>query len=217
MKVQSRLSKLRIAAAVLALLLPTSALAFHGSDLDPRIKQPLVAAMDQAQQGCQGGNQQMCGMVQQFQEFGNSLVQAQQNCQAGDQTSCQMIQSALQQVASQPPPGNGNITGGPPNLGANQPGADTGLNSGRIPTLQAPPGFGSGTIPPESGTSGGPPSLPNLSYYIAENGRQTGPLGTAELRQKIAAGTLAPNTLVWTDGMADWRPASDVADIAALF
>ena len=63
-----------------------------------------------------------------------------------------------------------------------------------------------------------PPPLPEASrYHIAIDGKQAGPFGVAELRSHIEAGDLTRDTLVWTKGMDDWKPARDVAPIAALF
>lgn len=206
MKPQSRRSALRAAAIVAMLCVPVSAMAFHDSPLDQRIKQPLAQQMADAERGCREGNQQMCALVSQIQQNGNLLAQAQQNCQAGNQMSCQMIEAALQQMSSGVAGGSSTVD---PNAHGSNAGSDFGLT-------QQPPDFGSQS--PEPRTGGGPPPLtPQREYYVAENGQQVGPLGLQQLREKIAAGTLGPTTLVWTDGMADWQPASRVADVAALF
>lgn len=44
-------------------------------------------------------------------------------------------------------------------------------------------------------------------YYVEGNTRQ-GPLPGADLRGMIEAGRLSRDTLIWTDGMADWQPAA---------
>lgn len=56
----------------------------------------------------------------------------------------------------------------------------------------------------------------DVSFYIVENGAQAGPFGSADLRAKATAGLLNPDTLVWTDGMANWTPAQQVPQIAVL-
>ena len=66
-----------------------------------------------------------------------------------------------------------------------------------------------------------PPPLPDNGsdapiFWIGENGQPVGPLSAAQLRQRVAAGTLARETLVWMEGMAGWEPASTVPAIAAL-
>ena len=63
-----------------------------------------------------------------------------------------------------------------------------------------------------------PPPIPRgPSYFIAVDGKAQGPFDVAALRAHIAAKSLAPDTLVWCDGMAQWAPASSVAETAALF
>src|SRR5581483_10988538 len=49
----------------------------------------------------------------------------------------------------------------------------------------------------------------NMSYYIANDGLQRGPL---EKHQLLAAG-LRADTLVWSEGMADWQPAHQVQEL----
>jgi membrane protease subunit (stomatin/prohibitin family) len=64
----------------------------------------------------------------------------------------------------------------------------------------------------------GPPPLPRqASYYAAINGQQSGPFDTNALRDKITAGALTRDTLVWTTGMPNWIPASTVAELAQFF
>ena len=50
-------------------------------------------------------------------------------------------------------------------------------------------------------------------YYLAVNGQQLGPF---ELNQLIPNG-MTQNTMVWTDGMPTWAPASSVPELANLF
>jgi hypothetical protein len=45
-------------------------------------------------------------------------------------------------------------------------------------------------------------------YYVGRNGSQSGPYPLDELKNMAATGRLAPNDLVWTDGMSEWKPAS---------
>ena len=50
--------------------------------------------------------------------------------------------------------------------------------------------------------------MPN--WFYAANGQQQGPFGDAQLRDLIANGTVRPDTLVWTEGMAGWQKAAEV-------
>jgi hypothetical protein len=71
------------------------------------------------------------------------------------------------------------------------------------------------------GAGGGgtaPPPLPQAGlFFVAVNGQQTGPLGVDALREQVAGGTLAKETLVWKQGMPAWAPAGEVPELAALF
>lgn len=44
-------------------------------------------------------------------------------------------------------------------------------------------------------------------WYVARDGKQTGPISEAEVRAIAAHGYFRPNDLVWRPGMAEWRPA----------
>lgn len=63
-----------------------------------------------------------------------------------------------------------------------------------------------------------PPPLPSAkSYFAALNGQQAGPFPLDELQRQAQAGQLTRATLVWTQGMAQWTAAGEVAELAALF
>ena len=70
-------------------------------------------------------------------------------------------------------------------------------------------------VAPEPATP--PPLPPQPDFYIDENGTPGGPYKMAQLQALVAAGTLAPTTLAWTDGMAEWAAASTVAGLGPLF
>jgi membrane protease subunit (stomatin/prohibitin family) len=66
-----------------------------------------------------------------------------------------------------------------------------------------------------------PPPLPGgaapASFYAAIGGQQQGPFAAAALQQQIAAGQITRDTLVWRQGMGQWIPAGQVAELAAAF
>ncbi len=63
-----------------------------------------------------------------------------------------------------------------------------------------------------------PPPLPEETpYYVAVDGRQTGPFAMDVLRRQAASGELTRDTYVWTQGMAAWARAGEVPALAALF
>lgn len=48
-------------------------------------------------------------------------------------------------------------------------------------------------------------------FYSADGRQQTGPVAQEEIEHLLSRGELAPGTLVWTDGMAQWQQAAQVA------
>lgn len=50
-------------------------------------------------------------------------------------------------------------------------------------------------------------------WYYAESGQQHGPISKEDLQSKFGAGTLAPDALVWTEGMPEWQPANSIAGL----
>ncbi len=52
--------------------------------------------------------------------------------------------------------------------------------------------------------------MSNRSWFFASQGQQQGPYQEAQLRQFIAAGTVAAETLVWSEGMAGWQKAGEI-------
>lgn len=69
-----------------------------------------------------------------------------------------------------------------------------------------------------SGGGGAPPPLPQTaSYHAAIGGQQVGPFDAAALQQKIQAGEITRDTLVWKAGMANWTKAGEVGEVASLF
>jgi hypothetical protein len=65
-----------------------------------------------------------------------------------------------------------------------------------------------------------PPPLPAQlateasTWYYELGGTSCGPIAQADLVEKFATGKLAPQTLVWREGMEDWAPASRVGGFA---
>lgn len=53
----------------------------------------------------------------------------------------------------------------------------------------------------------------NEIYYIAEEGRQSGPFSLESLASK----NISPDTLVWKPGMTDWAHASSLPELDSLF
>src|SRR5688572_1470019 len=65
---------------------------------------------------------------------------------------------------------------------------------------------------------GGPPPLPaGAQYFVAVDGQQAGPFDSAGLKEQIRGGKVKKDTLVWTEGMAEWAAAAQVDAVARLF
>ena len=69
-----------------------------------------------------------------------------------------------------------------------------------------------------AGFVGAPPPLPPQQQFHFDNGGQpAGPYPVNALRQFVASGQLTRDTVVWTDGMPGWAPASTVPALQPLF
>jgi hypothetical protein len=53
------------------------------------------------------------------------------------------------------------------------------------------------------------------SWFYASEGQQQGPYPEIQLREFIAKGTINADTLVWTEGMANWQRAGDVPGLVS--
>jgi predicted Zn finger-like uncharacterized protein len=67
---------------------------------------------------------------------------------------------------------------------------------------------------------GDPNDLLELSgreeWYAAINGVPVGPIRIAELRRKAAAGAVTEDSLVWQEGLEEWRPVKTITELARL-
>lgn len=68
---------------------------------------------------------------------------------------------------------------------------------------------------PDVDTSGGDPTAPD-EWYVAINGVPVGPIGISELRRKSASGSVTDASLVWREGLEEWRPLRTITELAAL-
>ncbi|HUL60984.1 MAG TPA: GYF domain-containing protein [Anaeromyxobacteraceae bacterium] len=62
---------------------------------------------------------------------------------------------------------------------------------------------------------GAAPAPAATEWYVAIGEAQVGPLPLPEVKRKWEGGDVGPDSLVWRPGMADWKPLSSVADLAA--
>jgi membrane protease subunit (stomatin/prohibitin family) len=76
---------------------------------------------------------------------------------------------------------------------------------------------GTGGTPNATPPTEGAPSVPTVTWHIAEGGQSVGPFTSAQLAQAIAAARVTRETLVWTTGMSEWSAASGIESLAGYF
>lgn len=70
---------------------------------------------------------------------------------------------------------------------------------------------------PVNAGGGAPPPLPTAApFFVAVDGKQSGPFDAEQLRQLATAGSLNAQTLVWKTGMAAWSAAGTVPELAPV-
>jgi membrane protease subunit (stomatin/prohibitin family) len=75
-----------------------------------------------------------------------------------------------------------------------------------------------GTQGQAGATSAVPPPIPiTTSYFVAIGGVQSGPFDLATISSQVVSGRITAQTLVWTQGMAQWTPAGQVPALAGVF
>jgi hypothetical protein len=52
---------------------------------------------------------------------------------------------------------------------------------------------------------------PDGAWYYELNGERQGPVSEGVIKQKLLGNELRPNTLVWTEGFAEWTPANETS------
>jgi hypothetical protein len=57
--------------------------------------------------------------------------------------------------------------------------------------------------------------MASRSWFYASEGQQQGPYPEIQLREFIARGTITADTLVWTEGMANWQRVADVPGLVS--
>ena len=62
-----------------------------------------------------------------------------------------------------------------------------------------------------------PPPIPAVAYHVAINGQAAGPFDMTSLTQMAANGQLTGDSLVWKNGMAQWKKAIAVDELKGLF
>jgi len=79
-------------------------------------------------------------------------------------------------------------------------------------------GYAQPQQPQHFAPQGAPPPLPpQQQFHFARAGQPAGPYPVEGLRQFVASGQLTRDTVVWTEGMSNWAPASTVPALQSLF
>ena len=76
---------------------------------------------------------------------------------------------------------------------------------------------GSVIVDPDTPEPPPPPPPGGDPVWVVLNGAQAGPFTVQELQGLISSGQMTGSSLVWIKGMPEWRPASEVQQVAALF
>jgi membrane protease subunit (stomatin/prohibitin family) len=85
------------------------------------------------------------------------------------------------------------------------------MDANAVKNVNAPASSGAPQTPPPIA----PPPLPNaLAVWLGVRGTPTGPLDLAGLKQHFRDGTLTNDTLAWRAGMPEWKPASQLPELA---
>jgi len=71
--------------------------------------------------------------------------------------------------------------------------------------------------PVQSAADMPPPIAPAVQYYIAVEGKSTGPFDEGQMARMIPNNTFTQTSMVWKKGMAAWAPASTVPELSELF
>ena len=57
----------------------------------------------------------------------------------------------------------------------------------------------------------------DVSWWYESDSGKAGPIDLENLSELVQTGAISPETLVWTDGMAEWRRADSLPSIAEIF
>ncbi len=76
--------------------------------------------------------------------------------------------------------------------------------------------FGALVTSPKSDKQGTDAVMPADEWYVGINDAVVGPIRLGELRAKAASGAVQPDSLVWRDGLEDWRPLKTFPELVAV-
>ena len=91
----------------------------------------------------------------------------------------------------------------------------SGRGERRLPTSSAPPPPLPASPPPRPPTRTVQPAPSNEQWFYEEESGSSGPVTVNDLATLWRRGRISPETLVWRDGMPEWRAVSDVPSLLA--
>lgn len=60
-------------------------------------------------------------------------------------------------------------------------------------------------------------AAPPKYIHVIVGGKSKGPLSLGEVISLVQSGEINPDTYMWKPGMAEWKPAKEIADIGLSF
>jgi predicted Zn finger-like uncharacterized protein len=76
--------------------------------------------------------------------------------------------------------------------------------------------FGALVAAPRDSKAGSDQAMPADEWYVGINDVPVGPIRLGELRAKAASGAVKGDSLVWRDGLEDWRPLRSFPELVAV-
>lgn len=70
---------------------------------------------------------------------------------------------------------------------------------------------------PDSATRIVPPPIPGSMYYVAADGKSTGPFDIPTLKNMALSGQFSASSLVWKQGMSEWSKAENIEELKNMF
>ncbi|MCP3967533.1 MAG: DUF4339 domain-containing protein [Lentisphaerae bacterium] len=76
----------------------------------------------------------------------------------------------------------------------------------------------SGALHQQPAPAAAPPPIPkSTKYFVAVDGKQTGPFELSEMESKVKSGEISRDSLVWAEGMSGWENAEGRMDLSGFF
>ena len=86
-----------------------------------------------------------------------------------------------------------------------------------MPELSLPQGVSDVTPMPHVGAMPGMPAMPEPQFMVSIAGQRVGPFPVSHLTSFVSNGQVTVETMVWTQGMAEWLAAGKVPALGTLF